>query len=223
MDNLLKNRIYFVAGVGTDIGKSFLVENLCKILPNSLAIKPIASGFDDDDQNSDSARILTALGLEASQENIESITPWRFKEPISPHFAAQNAKTKIDFSQVVAFCRKQILTAQKENKFLFIEAAGGVMTPINEEKTFLDLAAQLQVPILLVTANYLGSISHSLSAIKVVESQNIAIEKLIINDGLPNCSKSLPSIIDTFKNFASVDSVLLSELLTNIKKNDQYH
>lgn len=223
MANLLKDKIYFVAGIGTDIGKSFLVENLCKILPNILAIKPIASGFSDDDLNSDSARILRALSLENSPKNINAITPWRFEEPISPHFAARNVQKEIEFQQVVNFCKNHILAATNEDKFLFIEAAGGVMTPINEQKTFLDLAAELQIPVILVTANYLGSISHTLSACKALESKNIIIEKLIINDGLPQESKSLPSIIDTIKNFTSVESILLSELLINLKENDKYH
>ena len=66
---MLKEKIYFVAAVGTDIGKTFLVENLCKILPKSSAIKPISSGFDDDSYESDCAKILSALGLENSKNN----------------------------------------------------------------------------------------------------------------------------------------------------------
>lgn len=214
----LQNKIYFIAGIGTDIGKSFLVENLCKILPNSAAIKPIASGFDIIDENSDSARILKALNCEISSQNIKKITPWHFKDPISPHFAAKNENSTISFEQVVDFCQKQIAQAKKQDKFLFIEAAGGVMTPINDSKTFLDLAAQLQVSTLLLTANYLGSISHSLTAVKALESQNIAIEKIIVNDGLDDNLEALPSITDSLNNFTNIKTVLLSQFLTNIKK-----
>lgn len=210
---MLKEKIYFIAAIGTDLGKTFLVENLCKIIPTSSAIKPIASGFKDGDKDCDSVKILSSIGLEASLENINAITPWRFEEAISPHYAAKNSGMEINFSEVKKFCNQKILTAKKEDKFLFIEAAGGVMTPINDSNTFLDLAAELQIPLLLLSANYLGSISHTLSAIKALESENIAIEAVLINDELPSCSKSLPSMVDTIKKFSSIKTVLLSEFL----------
>ncbi len=183
-----EKQAYLVVAIGTDIGKTFLVENICRFLPNVRAIKPIASGFCDDDLESDSAKILKALSLKNSIENINQITPWRFKEAVSPHFAAQNLGQEIDFLEVVKFCQQKILEAKQDNKKIFIEAAGGIMTPINNNKTFLDLAIELQVPVLLVSANYLGSISHTLSAVKVLDLSGVIVEKIIINDNSPKFS-----------------------------------
>jgi dethiobiotin synthetase len=208
---MFKKRAYFIAAVGTDIGKTFLVENLCRNLPDVLAIKPIASGFCDNDFGSDSAKILQALNLEISQENINKITPWRFAEAVSPHFAAEKSGAKINFLEVVKFCREKILEAEKNNKFLFIEAAGGVMTPINDNKTFLDLAVELQIPTLLVSANYLGAISHTLSAVKALDLSGVMVEKIIINENSPLFKTQENSIIETIKNFTLKDVVLLSD------------
>ncbi|MDX2083113.1 MAG: dethiobiotin synthase [Rickettsiales bacterium] len=213
---MLDSKIYFIAGVGTNIGKTFLVEKLCRNLSQSTAIKPIASGFNDDDKNSDTAKILTALNLEISKKNLDDISPWRFEEAVSPHFAAKNSATKIDFTEVKNFCLQKISQAQKSKKFLFIEAAGGIMTPINEEKTFLDLVAELKIPILLVTANYLGAISHTLCAAEILKSRKLTIEKIIVNKELPTLENQRYCIIETIKNFSSITTISLSEFSTKL-------
>jgi dethiobiotin synthetase len=202
------SKVYFVAAIGTDIGKTFLVENLCRILPNVAAIKPIASGFREGDEGSDSAKILSALSLENSPQNINSITPWRFEPAVSPHFAG-----KINFDEVVDFCQTKISEAKSANKILFIEAAGGVMTPINYEKTFLDLAAELKIPTLLVSANYLGAISHTLCALEALKARGVVVEKIILNDDLPMVAKSPNELVTTLKNFGGVEVVLMKDFL----------
>ena len=206
--NELMQKVYFVAAIGTDIGKTFLVENLCRILPNATAIKPIASGFREGDENSDSAKILSALSLANSAENLNSITPWRFAEPVSPHFAG-----KINFDEVIDFCQKKISQAKGANKILFIEAAGGVMTPINYEKTFLDVAAELKISVLLVSANYLGAISHTLCAVEVLKARGVVVEKIILNDELPTAVKATKELVQTLKDFGGVDVVLMADFL----------
>jgi dethiobiotin synthetase len=196
---------YLILGIGTDIGKSFLVENLCSITRDSAAIKPVCTGFNDDDENSDPARILKALNQEISTKNLDSISPWRFVEPCSPHFI----KEKISFTEVVEFCQKKI--SENKNKTLFIEAAGGVMTPITNQKTFLDLADELKIPVLLVAGNYLGAISHTLSAIEALRSKEIEIKNIIVNER----DQSTHSIVETLENFSKIKTSTLKDFLKN--------
>lgn len=219
----LKEKIYLIGAIGTDIGKTFLAENLCRILREKnmavSVIKPIASGFEDGDLNSDSAKILAALGLEISVNSLDSITPWRFKEATSPHFAAKNSDQKIDFLAVKKFCQQKISLAKKRKEFLFIETAGGMMTPINEEKNFLDLAEELKIPILLLSANYLGSISHTLCAVKALTSQRVCIEKILINDYQIQFEKpsaaNISQVVLTVQNFSGIETISLPNFLTN--------
>jgi dethiobiotin synthetase len=223
---MLKEKIYFIVGIGTDIGKTFLVENLCRNFPSAMAIKPIISGFKDDDENSDSAKILSVINnsqisLKSPFERLrmtsklDDVSPWRFEEAVSPHFAAKNSGTEINFSDVKNFCQEKISLAKTNNQFLFIEAAGGVMTPINDEKTFLDLAAELKIPTLLVSANYLGSISHTLCAVTALKSRNVAIEKIIINEDLPTRLPPSLSPNQTIENFSKIEVISLKNLLAN--------
>ncbi len=214
--NMLSEKIYFVAAVGTDIGKTFLVENLCRIIPNSQAIKPISSGFGDDDLNSDSARILAALGLEVSRNNLDLISPWRFEEAASPHFAAKNCGQEISFEAVKNFCFAKIAALKNSDQILFIEGAGGVMTPLTDDKTFLDLAAELQIPTILVTANYLGAISHTLCAVAALRSRQIPIANIIINEELPVIQKSTNDITQTLENMSLIPVLSLQKFFKNL-------
>ncbi len=176
---------FFVTATGTDIGKTFVVENICRKLIGAgkevLAIKPLISGFSDDDLHSDTAKILQALGREVNQKNISEISPYRFKAALSPNIAAALENQQIDFLQIVQFCQNHISQSQKNNQYLLIEGAGGVMTPISDDKVFADLISILKIPAILVAGNYLGTISHTLTAIKAMQAYNIKIDRVILN------------------------------------------
>ena len=181
---------FFITATGTDIGKSFYLQKLCQEYRAKKqkfhAIKPIISGFDFEDNNNDTALILKSLELENNLKNLDKISPWRFKNPLAPNIAASLENKEIKFEEVVNFCQKQIKLAQGSAINLLIEGAGGVMTPITNNHTFLDLMKILQIPVILVTGDYLGTISHTLCAIRALESENIKIAKIIFNQKDPN-------------------------------------
>ncbi len=185
---IFKHKQYFVAGIGTDIGKTFFVTKICQELRLGgvvcNAIKPVASGFCDDDLQSDSAKILRSLGEDVTLENINKITPWRFTAPLAPSFAAILENREIDFFEVKNFCAKKINSAKNRDQFLFIEAAGGLMTPLCVDKTFLDLAVELEIPVILISANYLGSISHTLCAVEAAKARGVRVEVIVLNNFL---------------------------------------
>lgn len=213
---MFKTNIYFIAATGTDLGKTYLVEKILKNIPNAKAVKPIISGFDFDDPNSDSAKILKAQNIEFNNSNLEKISPWRFKDPVSAHFAGEAENSEIDFDDVVKFCTREIELAKQGNYPLFIEGAGGVCSPITYEKTFLDLAKSLDVNVLLLGANYLGSISHILSAFQCLKVYGVNVEKIIINEELPNIVPQKNDIIKTIENFTKVDTMLIQNFVAQL-------
>lgn len=206
-------RQLFITATGTDVGKTFILSKFCQKLSQEnrrfFAIKPIISGFNYDDSESDSAKILKILHKDFNQENLDQISPWRFKAPLSPNIAAKLENRIIDFSQVVEFCREKILVAKKLSQDLLIEGAGGVMTPITDDKTYLDLIVELQIPVILVTSNYLGTISHTLTALKAMIVSGVEIEQMILN-----CRDSDEidprQIIQTLKNFTTAEKIRIS-------------
>ena len=223
---------YFIVSTGTDAGKTFLVSEICKKLRAKNiacdAIKPVASGFNEDDLHnsanrnsadkylqSDCAKILQSLGKEFSIKNVENITPWRFNAALAPSIAAKIENREINFDELQNFCRKKIL--QMQNGFLFIEGAGGVMTPLSDDKTFLDLIAVIKIPVILLAQNYLGAISHTLCTFEALRSRAVAIERIIINDHQnQNREVKISDTVAEIARLSGVETVALEDFLNNL-------
>jgi dethiobiotin synthetase len=185
-----------VLGINTDIGKTYFVENFCKKNSNFFAIKPIISGFNNP-IDSDSGKILKALNLEINNKNLDLISPWRFKPALSPNFIKN-----IEFDEILNFCIKNIEICRKNNKKLLIEGLGGVMSPINNKNNYLDVAKKLNSPIILITANFLGSISQTLCAVSAIKDYGLNIDKIIVNSNhkKPVSDKKFINCLEKFIN-----------------------
>jgi dethiobiotin synthetase len=196
-----------ILGTSTDVGKTFFVTEILRLNPNKFkAIKPIVSGFDE---NCDTFKIIEALNIEKNQQNIEKISPFRLKYPFSPLKAAKMEQKSLNFDKIVNFCQKNIENSEN----LLIEGAGGVMTPINDDKTFLDLANSLKIPVILVGNVYLGAISQILCAFEALKSRQIEINSIIINDFSAKNDLSGQDILQEVHNFSKTPCFLLDKAL----------
>lgn len=174
----------FIGGTGTDIGKTYVTCLLLRQLQDRglavRAIKPVISGFDPQAvEQSDSGLLLRAMGLEAGLKNINNISPWRFKDPLPPHLAAENTGQPLNLDHIADFCRQQ---ATEDLDFLLIEGVGGIMTPLTYHHTTLDLIMGLECRCLLVTGSALGTLSHTLSAIACLQQSAVTLDGLIISE-----------------------------------------
>jgi dethiobiotin synthetase len=174
----------FITATGTDAGKTFVTTGLIRVLRRNghsvAALKPIASGFDE--QNfamSDSALLLEACGHDIDLDAIAAISPWRFAAPLSPDTAAALEGKSIDVAAVQNFCATAMTKAED---ILLIEGIGGIMVPLDARSTVCDLISALNVPILLVAGTYLGSLSHTLTALEVAQRRNLPIAALVLNE-----------------------------------------
>src|SRR6202012_761398 len=114
---------------------------------------------------SDPAELLAALDCPATLIEIERIAPWRFGAPLSPDLAAQREGRVVDFNALVGFSRAAITGARG---VMLIEGVGGVMVPLDDRHTVLDWMTVLRIPVLLVAGSYLGTLSHTLTALHVL-------------------------------------------------------
>lgn len=181
-------KIIFIGATGTDIGKTYVTCMLLRQLREQgykvRAIKPVISGFDEDDiGQTDSGLLLREMNIDPNLANAREISPWRFKDPIPPHLAAENAGQPLDVDHIVSFCQQQ---ATEELDFLLIEGAGGIMTPLSYEHTTLDLIKKLNCHCLLVAGTILGTLSHTISAIACIKNCNVPLDGLIISESFLN-------------------------------------
>jgi dethiobiotin synthetase len=170
---------YFLTGIGTDVGKTVVSAILCELL-QATYWKPIQSG---DLQNSDSKKIQEWLN-----NTIEIIPEAHlFSEALSPHVAS-----KIDGVSI----NPAMLNLPKTTGNLIVEGAGGWLVPINEDGiTFADLAEQWNIPIILVSRHYLGSINHTLLSIESIRSRNVKIHGIIyVGEPLPDTCEIIEKI-----------------------------
>jgi dethiobiotin synthetase len=175
---------YFVTSTGTDIGKTFVAAAIIRYMRESnqpvSALKPIVSGYDASvAETSDPAVLLAALGRPISAEEVERIAPWRFRAPLAPDLAAAREGRSVDFDSVVEFSRAAVMSAKGP---LFIEGVGGIMVPLDGRRTVLDWMAALDIPLLLVVGGYLGTISHTLTALDVLAQRKLTIAAIVVSE-----------------------------------------
>jgi dethiobiotin synthetase len=175
---------YFVTSTGTDIGKTFVTAALVRYLRESNqpveALKPIVSGYDSSvAQTSDPAVLLAALERQVTAQEVERIAPWRFRAPVAPDLAAAREGRSIDFDKLVEFSRTKINAAKG---LLFIEGVGGIMVPLDHRHTVLDWMTALNIPLLLIVGGYLGTISHTLTALDVLTQRKLMIAAIIVSE-----------------------------------------
>jgi len=175
---------YFVTSTGTDIGKTFVTAALIRYMRESnqpvSALKPIVSGYDSSVvDTSDPAVLLAALGRPVSADEVERIAPWRFRAPLAPDLAAAREGRSVDFDSVVAFSRAAVSRAKGP---LFIEGVGGIMVPLAGRRTVLDWMTALDIPLLLIVGGYLGTISHTLTALDVLAQRKLTIAAIVVSE-----------------------------------------
>ena len=197
----------FITGVGTGVGKTLVTTILCaqlRELGRSVsALKPVVSGFALDDPESDPALILKSLGRIPTLATIDAVSPWRFSAPLSPHLAARHDGRAITLEEVARFCRSQV---GGPGSLRLIEGAGGVMSPICADATCLDLMALLGEPVVLVTGTYLGTISHTLTALSAIRASDLPVRGIVVSDSAAGVG--LEETVEAIRDFGGAGTAI---------------
>lgn len=190
----MMSKIVFVVGTDTGVGKTFftcgLTNALLKEGKTTLALKPIETGFLDPDR---SDAHLLAL---ASKRQLDDVILYKFKNPLAPLVAAELEGKKINFKEVARW----ILEKSRGYDLTFVETAGGLMVPITEDLTYLELIADLNASAVIVAKNRLGTINHTLLTFQALTSKSIPVLGVILNEpsGPDHSSDTNPKVISKF-------------------------
>ncbi len=192
----------FITATGTDVGKTFVVASLIRLLRQMGrtvdAIKPIVSGYDATlSAASDPGVLIGALGLPFSPEAVDRVSPWRFRAAVAPDLAARREGRSIDVDAVVAYCQGAI---ERRRDILLIEGVGGIMVPLDDHRTILDVMMALRVPLMLVTGSYRGTISHTLTALDSLFRRDLNVLATIVNE-TPGSSMPLGDVVASIGHF----------------------
>jgi len=175
---------FFITATGTEVGKTVVTTTLAWQAREKgkrvRVLKPVISGYDKETCNqSDTAQILQCLEIEQTQAAIDSISPWRFKAPLSPDMAAAREGTTLEFESIINFCQE---TETESNDLLLIEGVGGLMVPLTASKTVLDWIKALNYPVIMVAGSYLGTISHTLTTVETAQKFGLNVASIVISE-----------------------------------------
>jgi len=161
----------FITGIGTDVGKTVVAAVIAKALEADYW-KPVQCG---DLDNSDSIKIAQLAGLKTLPE------AYRLNAPMSPHAAADMEGIEL---------RIDAIELPRSENLIVVEGAGGVMVPFNSSETYLDLMVKLNLPVVLVTRHYLGSINHTMLSWKVLKEAGLNVIALVISGNTHESTES---------------------------------
>jgi len=156
---------YFITGIGTEVGKTIASAIVTQALKADYW-KPVQAGELD---NSDSMKVEALIDNEESKFHPEA---YRLHHPMSPHAAAERDGVKIDISSIIT---------PNTNNHLVIEGAGGLLVPLNDKDTILNLIGTLNCEVILVSRHYLGSINHTLMSLEILKQRNIPVKGILFN------------------------------------------
>lgn len=165
---------YFITGTDTGVGKthftSLLVRSLRNAGVNSIAIKPICCGDRDD---------VHAL-WEASQckLSLSSVNPIWLRPAASPYTASMLENRAIDPAEIL----HSIQQIRQQFPSVLIEGVGGWNVPITRQYSTVDLAREINLPVLVVVHNKLGTINHTLLTVEAIQRTGLKCAGLVINN-----------------------------------------
>ena len=192
----------FITATGTDVGKTFVAASLIRHLRDMghavEALKPVVSGYDPAQiASSDPGILLHALGRPVTAKDVDRISPWRFRAALSPDLAASREGRPIDVDAVIGFCQRAV---EERRGTLLIEGVGGIMVPLNDRRTILDVMMALRLPLILVTGSYLGAISHTLTAVDSLFQRDMNLLAIIVSE-TPGSTVPLNDVVATLARF----------------------
>ncbi len=176
----MKTIAIIIAGTDTDIGKTYVTATLASSLIHhgkSVSLcKPVQTGLAS--TQSDPDWIFERVeGITRLSPEDEVIVKCDF--PASPEFACRLENKTLSVSTLAQQIRDVVTRCHTD--FILIELAGGLLVPMNEKETNLDLIQTLGFEVVLVTQNKLGTVNHTLLSIGALEHANIPIKGYIIN------------------------------------------
>lgn len=194
----------FVTAIGTECGKTHVscavLRRLVAQGRSPLAIKPLMSGYSPDAlETSDAGRLLAALGRAATASTIQDICWKFFPEWSAPNVAARRAGVQLSYGELIEFVCERL---GRHAGPALVEGAGGVMSPLTDTHTNLDLIGDLGLPVVLMASNYLGAVSHTLTALEVLAQRRLETKAIVVTETVPNAGPA-QSLIDELERWTS--------------------
>ena len=206
-------RDIFVTGIDTNAGKTIVSAILAEALQADYW-KPVQSG------NTEGTDAVAVSALISNSKTRIHPEVFSFKAPTVPSYAAELEGVEMDTS---------LIKLPATDNRLIVEGAGGLMVHLRKDFLIIDLIKQLNLPVILVSKNYLGSINHTLLSIEAMKLRGIEILGIIYNGERSEHMRELIQITSGIPEIGNIDtakaltrdfiSAQATQLLSSLQKN----
>ena len=179
LDQNQHKKTYFITGISTEVGKTVVAAILTEALEADYW-KPIQAGELEDSDTHKVERFIS------NKKTVFHKNSYALETPMSPHAAAEIDGITIDLTKI---------SAPKTKNNLVIEGAGGLLVPLNNTATILDLI-QPNYKVIVVSRHYLGSINHTLLTVNLLQAKGFEVAIIFSGDE----HKTTESIIKKMTN-----------------------
>tara|TARA_R110002051_G_scaffold23818_1_gene59703 strand:- start:10 stop:621 length:612 start_codon:yes stop_codon:yes gene_type:complete len=177
---------YFITGISTEVGKTVVAAIVTEALEADYW-KPIQAG---ELENSDTHKVVRFI---SNKKTVFHQNSYALKTPMSPHAAAEIDGITVDLKEI---------QEPKTDNHLVIEGAGGLLAPINDTTTILDLI-QPNYKVIVVSRHYLGSINHTLLTVNLLKEKGFEVAIIFSDDE----HKTTESIIKKMTNITILGNI----------------
>lgn len=174
----------FVTGTDTGVGKTVVAAALLTLLRSrgldAVPMKPVQTGCvrrRGRRAAPDLEFCLRMSGLKVSAAERRRMAPYGFARACSPHLAAAREGRRIVLGRIAA----SFQDLARAHDVVVVEGAGGILVPLNERETMLDLMQALALPVLLVARPGLGTINHTLLSLRELDRAGLQVAGVVFN------------------------------------------
>lgn len=205
-------RGFFITGTDTGVGKTFVGCAIAGALNEGGAdvgvMKPVETGSAVVGGRLVPGDALALKKAAGAQDPLDLINPYRFAVPLAPNIAARIEGRGIDMERIRS-CYEELATA---HGVVLVEGAGGLMSPVTDDLSVADMAADFGLPLIIVAASRLGCINQTLLTVEAARHRSIDIKGIILNHpGAPDATdKSLEYNFEEIRRLSGVP--VLAEL-----------
>jgi len=192
-----------VIGTGRRVGKTVVAAALAKVLSDrGLRVgvfKPVSFGC--------RRRIREGLVCPDAEflahcaeapHDLATINPVRFARRFPPAAGGQQRSHHVDYEQIER-CRQRITC---ESDLVLVEAAGGLLEPLDRDTRVADLLARWNTPLIVVAPAAANALNHVLMTLEVARQRGFQITAVVLNrytaDGSTLADETNPELVAAY-------------------------
>lgn len=194
-----------ITGTDTEVGKSFVGAALVRAMVMAglrvRAVKPVESGCGPDRVEPEDGVLLA----QAAKQAWPTAALTRLMTPVAPPLAAQREGVSLDFERWLEVI-KGLDDGQVD--WIVVEGAGGLLSPLTWERSALDLAVALDACALIVAADRLGCLNHTLLTVEALKARGVALAGVVLNASAAQ-DASVGSNLESLHQASRLEAVLM--------------